>query len=256
MFANERTAPSLTRWRTVVSISALDFCPRLAIYKNARSYQTIIRIPKAGPKVNRFSRSRRLSLMALFTALAVVLNLAIAIPAPFEPFLLYEVWEVPILLAVLMLGFWDGTTVAVLNTLLLEGYRPGALPVAPLYNLVAQVSMFAGVLPVDRYARKRTWGGGKLVPMATASGAALRTGVMTIVNWVVLPLPYPVGFGSGLFPITPADVPALLVPIGIFNFTMALYTVPLAYTLARAVESRYGRALAQEKGASSSPAPG
>ena len=188
-----------------------------------------------------FSRSRRLSLIAIFTALAVVLNLAVALPAPYEPFLFYEVWEVPILLAVLILGFWDGTMVAAINTLLLEAYRPGALPVAPLYNLMAQLSMFAGVLPVDRAARRRGWGGKELVPVATAAGASLRTAVMTVVNGIVLPLPYPIGFGSGLFPITPADVPGLLVPIGIFNFTIALYTVPLAYTLARAVESRYGR---------------
>jgi len=191
--------------------------------------------------MGRFSRSRRLSLIALFTALAVVLNLAVAVPAPFEPFLFYEVWEVPILLGVLILGFWDGMTVAVLNTLLLEAYRPGALPVAPFYNLTAQLSMFAGVLPVDRGARRRRWEGRKLIPVATAAGAALRTAVMTVVNGVILPLPYPVGFGSGLFPITQADVPGLLVPIGVFNFTIALYTVPLAYTLARAVESRYGR---------------
>ena len=189
----------------------------------------------------RLSRSRRLSLIALFTALAIVLNLVIAIPAPYEPFLLYEVWEVPILLAVLILGFWDGTTVAVLNTLLLEAYRPGALPIAPFYNLAAQLSMFAGVLPVDRAGRKRAWEGRRLVPAATAAGAALRTGVMTVVNAIVIPLPYPVGFGSGLFPLTQADVPGLLVPIGAFNFTIALYTIPLAYTLARAIESRYGR---------------
>jgi len=189
----------------------------------------------------RFSRSRRLSLIALFTALAVVLNLVVAVPAPYEPFLFYEVWEVPILLAVLMLGFLDGTTVAVLNTILLEAYRPGALPVAPLYNLAAQLSMFAGVLPVDGAGRERGWEGRKLVPAATAAGASLRTAVMTVVNAIILPLPYPIGFGSGLFPITQADVPGLLVPIGIFNFTIALYTIPLAYTLARAVESRYGR---------------
>jgi riboflavin transporter FmnP len=189
----------------------------------------------------RLSRSRRLSLIALFTALAVVLNLAVAIPAPYEPFLFYEVWEVPILLGVLFLGLWDGAIVAVLNTLLLEAYRPGALPVAPLYNLAAQLSMFAGVLPVDRAARRREWEERKLVPVATVAGAALRTAVMTVVNGIILPLPYPVGFGSGLFPITQADVPGLLVPIGVFNFTIALYTVPLAYTLAKAVESRYGR---------------
>lgn len=188
-----------------------------------------------------FSTSRRLSLIALMTALAAVLNIAVAFPAPYEPFLFYEVWEIPILLAVLMLGLVDGLTVAVLNTILLEAYRPGALPVAPLYNLAAQLSMFTGVLLVDRFDRRRGWGTGRIMASATVGGAALRTAVMTVVNAVILPLPYPVGFGSGLFPITPADVPALLVPIGIFNFTIALYTVPAAYTLAKAVEVRYGK---------------
>jgi len=241
IFAKEAPAPSLTRCSSVVSRSAPDLDLRLTIYKWGGRYQSIKSVPESGPNMARFSRSRRLSLIALFTALAVVLNLVVAVPAPYEPFLLYEVWEVPILLAVLVLGFWDGATVAVLNTLLLEAYRPGALPVAPLYNLAAQISMFVGVLPVDREARKRGWEGRKVVPVATAAGAALRTAVMTVVNGIVLPLPYPVGFGSGLFPITQAEVPGLLVPIGAFNFTIALYTVPLAYTLARAVESRYGR---------------
>ena len=240
MTVKEFPAPSLTSSTRVRICAARLREPLLGIYKQNCSYQTIIRIPESGPIMAKFSRPRRLSLIALFTALAVVLNLAVAVPAPYEPFLFYEVWEVPILLDVLILGFWDGATVAVLNTLLLEAYRPGALPVAPLYNLIAQLSMFAGVLPVDRIARRRGWEGRKLVPAATAAGSALRTGVMTIVNGIILPLPYPVGFGSGLFPITPADVPGLLVPIGIFNFTIALYTVPLAYSLARAVESRYG----------------
>jgi hypothetical protein len=142
-----------------------------------------------------------------------------------------------------MLGFLDGATVAVLNTLLLEAYRPGALPVAPLYNLIAQLSMFAGVLPIHRVAARRGWGYEKLVPAATLGGAALRTAVMTVVNAIILPLPFPVGFGSGLFPVTPAQVPGLLVPIGIFNFTVAIYTIPISYTLAKAVESRYGRIL-------------
>lgn len=189
----------------------------------------------------RLSASRRLSLIALMTALAAVLNIAVAVPAPYEPFLFYEVWEIPILLAVLLLGFWDGITVAVLNTLLLEVYRPGALPAAPFYNLAAQLSMFAGVLLVDGLARKHGWGTGRLVGVATAAGAGLRTGVMTVVNAVVLPLPFPIGFAPF---VTPADVPPLLVLIGVFNFTIALYTVPLAYTLAKAVEARYGRTFA------------
>jgi riboflavin transporter FmnP len=186
--------------------------------------------------MSRLSRSRRISLVALFTALAFVLNLAIAFPAPYEPFLFYEVWEIPILVAVIILGLKEGLTVAVLNTLLLEAYRPGSLPAAPFYNLIAQLAMFAGVLLAARSVKSKPWGIGALVALATFAGAVVRTGVMTVVNYIVLPLPYPVGFA-----IPAAAVPPFLVPIGVFNFTIALYTVPLAYSLAKAVETRYGR---------------
>jgi riboflavin transporter FmnP len=200
--------------------------------------------------MSRLSTSRRLSLIALMTALAAVLNIAIAVPAPYEPFLFYEVWEIPILLTVLMLGLWDGMTVAVLNTLLLLVYRPGALPVAPLYNLAAELAMFAGVLLADGFARRRGWGPGWLVGAATFAGAIVRSGVLTVVNAVILPLPFPVGFA-----LPAAGVWPLLIPIGVFNFTTALYTVPLAYTLAKAIEVRYGRTMSRNPGNPVGPGP-
>jgi riboflavin transporter FmnP len=201
--------------------------------------------------MSRLSTSRRLSLIALMTALAAVLNIAIAVPAPYEPFLFYEIWEIPILLSVLLLGLWDGTTVAVLNTLLLLVYRPGALPVAPLYNLAAQLSMFAGVLLADGFARRSRWGTRRLVGAATFAGAIMRTGLLTVVNAIVLPLPFPFGFS---FPV--AAVWPTLIPIGVFNFTTALYTVPVAYTLAKAVEVRYGRTLVRNTSDSGGQAKG
>ena len=189
---------------------------------------------EVGLTMGGLSRTHRISLIALFTALAIVLNLVIAIPAPYEPFLFYEVWEVPILLAVIVMGFRDGTVVALLNTLMLEAYKPGPLPTGPVYNLIAQLSMFVGVVLVGR--RGGGLGRGALVAAATGLGAVLRTGVMTVVNGLVLPQPFPVGFS-----IPNAAVPGLLVLIGIFNFTTALYTVPLAYAGAVALESRYPR---------------
>ena len=69
--------------------------------------------------------------MALFTALAIILNLVVSVPAPFADFLFYEVWEVPIVVALLILGFWGAGTVALLNALILEAVKPGALPTGP-----------------------------------------------------------------------------------------------------------------------------
>lgn len=183
------------------------------------------------------SRSRRISLVALFTALALVLNFLISIPAPFADFLLYEVWEVPILISLLVLGLWGGTTVAVLNTIVLEAIKPGPLPTGPIYNLLAELAMFVGVVAAMRLADRMGKGPGLTILAATALGVATRTAVMTVVNGLVLAMPYPLGFGS--FGVTQAQVPALLVLIGVFNATTALYTVPVAFSVWRALPSRY-----------------
>lgn len=183
-------------------------------------------------------RSRWISLVALLTALAVVLN-GLTVPAPFAGFLLYGVWEVPVLLALLFLGFWGGAAVAALNGVALEFVNPGGLPTGPLYNFIAEVAMFAGVLAVQRAAKGRslTWAG--VVAGATAAGMLSRTAVMTVVNWAVLAQPYPVGFGS--FGVTQAQVPGYLVLIGAFNITVALYVIPAAFSINRAVSSRFGQ---------------
>jgi riboflavin transporter FmnP len=178
-------------------------------------------------------RSQWLSLVALLTAMAVVLN-GLSVPAPYAGFLLYGVWEIPVVLALLLLGLEGGLVVAGLNGLALEFINPGGLPTGPLYNLVAEISMFAGIVAATRFTMGR--GTGALVLGSTALGAATRTGVMTLVNWAVLAQPYPIGFGS--FGVTEAAVPGLLELIAVFNATVTLYVVPSAYGLTRAVISR------------------
>ncbi|MDA4119278.1 MAG: hypothetical protein OK436_01700 [Thaumarchaeota archaeon] len=178
-------------------------------------------------------RSLWVSLVAIFTAMAVVLN-GLTVPAPYAGFLLYGIWEIPVLLALLLLGFGGGLAVAALNGVALEFINPGGLPTGPLYNLVAEVAMFAGVLAARKVMRGR--GTASLVLASTVLGAVTRTGVMTAVNWVVLAQPYPIGFGS--FGVTQAAVPGLLVLIGIFNATVALYVVPAAFGAGRAIASR------------------
>ncbi|MBI3859013.1 MAG: hypothetical protein HY296_02060 [Thaumarchaeota archaeon] len=128
-------------------------------------------------------------------------------------------------------------SVAVLNALVLEAVKPGPLPTGPLYNLLAELSMFIGVVAVQAVAKKGRWKALSVVTVATVTAAVTRVGIMTLVNWLVLAQPYPVGFGS--FGVTEGDVPGLLWLIGIFNFTVVLYTVPASYSVSRAISSRY-----------------
>ncbi len=177
--------------------------------------------------------SRKLAVVALMTAIAVVLN-GLTIPAPYEPFLLYGVWEVPILLSLLLVGPWGGVASAGLNAMALEAVNPGPLPTGPFYNFVAEMATFAGVLAATRAGRK--WGArtGYVVGAATAMGAAARTAVMSAVNWLALPQQPPIGFA-----VPESVLPGYLVFIGIFNFTVVLYTVPLAFTLRSAIAPRF-----------------
>jgi riboflavin transporter FmnP len=172
-------------------------------------------------------------LIALFAALAVVLN-GLTVPAPYAGFLLYGIWEIPVLLSLLLLGFWGGATVALINAIALEFINPGGLPTGPLYNLFAELSMFLGVMAVQAVAKRGGWRLSLTVTGATALGALVRLGAMTIVNAVVLPQPFPIGFNVPL-----GAVPGLLVVIGIFNATTALYVIPAAYSIRRAISARY-----------------
>ena len=97
--------------------------------------------------------SKSIAAIIVFTALALVLNLSpIKIPAPYAPFLIYQIWEIPIVAAFLLYGAKVGIPVAIINTLALLIMFPGELPTGPFYNLAALLSMLIGVYIVQRAA--------------------------------------------------------------------------------------------------------
>ena len=65
-------------------------------------------------------RTKTLALIVIFVALAIVLNLVgPKIPYPFAPYLFFQFWEIPIVVAFLLIGFRAGVLVSVLNALIL-----------------------------------------------------------------------------------------------------------------------------------------
>lgn len=181
------------------------------------------------------SKSRKLSAVALFSALAIVLNLVIKVPAPYAPFLIYQLWEVPIIAGLLIFGGAVGVWVAVINLLVLQAVFPGPLPSGPLYNLTAILATMLGVVLAHRLLLRLGRGVLAVTVGATALGALVRVVVMTVVNAVFLPFGYPIGFN-----IPVAALPGLLTLIAVFNATLVAYTVPLSYLILRAVYTRFG----------------
>jgi len=176
---------------------------------------------------------KTIAVVAVFSALTVALVLSPAkIPAPYAPFLKYQIWEIPIVTAFLLYGPLVGVSISIINTIVLLGVYPGDLPTGPLYNFTAVLSMLLGIYIMHRFAVKRFSEGREtiLTFSSTSLGIILRVGVMSIVNWVFLRYPYPVGFSMPVEAIT-----AMLPVMGFFNATLALYTIPTGYFLARAI---------------------
>ncbi len=182
-------------------------------------------------------RTRTIATIVVFAALSIALNLLspIRIPAPFAPFLIYQIWEIPIVAAFLLYGALVGSVIAVLNTAVLLAVFPGELPTGPFYNLAAILSMFLGIILAQRIAQRysNTLGETSLGIMVTSAGIFLRTVAMALVNWAFLRFPQPVGFE---FP--EAMILAYVPLVILFNATLALYTIPSGLVLAKAV--RFG----------------
>lgn len=179
------------------------------------------------------TKPKTIAIIAVFAALTVALNLSpIKFPAPFAPFLIYQIWEVPIVTAFLIHGPTVAIMISFINTIALLIVFPGALPTGPFYNLAAVLSMLLGIYIFERGVINRLRGKGERFQIASSSllGIVSRVGIMTIVNAIFLPLPPPIGFDMPM-----SAVIAILPLIGLFNGTLALYTIPLGYFLQKAV---------------------
>lgn len=177
--------------------------------------------------------SKKIAAIAIFAALSVALVLSPAkFPAPYAPFLKYQIWEIPIVAAFLLYGPLVGVVSSIINTMILLVVYPGDLPMGPIYNLTAVLSMLLGIYIIHRFiaeyfSRQQE---SKLIALSTLLGSITRVAVMSIVNLVFLRYPYPVGFSM------PVEALVATLPvIGVFNATVVLYTIPLGYFVSRAV---------------------
>jgi riboflavin transporter FmnP len=191
-------------------------------------------------------KTTALAIIIVFAALTVVLNPAlsgIGIPAPYAPYLVYQIWEIPIVAVFLLYGPKYGIAISVVNALVLLAIfiGPGGLLAAPFYNLAAILSMMLGVYLPHKIAALRNKNkppektnrgyGALIIGASTALGVTLRVAIMTVVNYIVLRYGAPFGYGMSE-PFILASLPL----IALFNATLALYTVPLGHAIAAAVK--------------------
>jgi len=170
-----------------------------------------------------------------FAVVAMVLNPAVTgirIPSPFLTGLYYQVWDIPIIVAFLLLGFKYGVFAGVLNSFFLFAVFPG--PSQPFYapsNVVAQFSMMVGIyLAIKLFNRrgppKKTASRIKLVVTSTFLGMLVRLPIMLAIMFVIL---------RYLMGLTESVTAALLFIQVIYILVISAYTIPVAFAVASAV---------------------
>ncbi|MCL5317353.1 MAG: hypothetical protein M1503_03675 [Thaumarchaeota archaeon] len=190
-------------------------------------------------------RSRVITAIAIFAALAIALHTSpLKMPAPYAPFLIYELWEIPIVAAFLLYGIRLGLSVTVINFLSLMVIFPGSLQAGPIYNLIAIMSMLLGMLAAFKLAglSSKLRSGLRVFWLALILGITARVAVMAVVNLVLLQMSAPLGFSIPF-----GAVVAMLPQIILFNATVAAYSivigrmVTMTVSSATRVPARYGR---------------
>ena len=179
---------------------------------------------------------KTIAIIAVFSALSIALSLSpLKFPAPYAPFLYYQLWEIPIVVAFLLYGTRIGISIPVINTLVLFAFFQGGLPAGPLYNFIAIVSTLLGVYLIQKTMGNRFSKGKEtiLTTLSTMLGVITRVAVMTVVNWIVLPMDAPFGYS-----VPPDALAGYVGTTAFFNATIVLYTIPLGYVIARAIVTR------------------
>ena len=189
--------------------------------------------------------TKKLTLIIVFIALTTALNIAgPKIPAPYAPFLIYQLWEIPIVVAFLAIGPKAGLVIVGVNTLILLGTFWGALLLGPVYNFIAVLAMLLGIyIPykiathgckLDNLGNFLQQHAKMISVAATALGIILRVVVMSAVNYVALQQAPPVGFA-----LNSGEAIGYLPVVAIFNATVTLYTVPIGLGIAIVIASRF-----------------
>ncbi len=181
--------------------------------------------------------TKSLALSITFAAVAIALN-TIKIPTIYWPGASYNFTEIPIVAAFLLFGPKIGVFVALLNFAGQEVLFPLGAPFMAAYPiaLTGLLFMLLGTYLATKYvARKRTektFSDRKRMFYLTAFASATRAAIMPVIIYevfyrIMLPL---IGINIS------ENILAGLIPgFFIFALTVPLYTIPIAYFIARKV---------------------
>jgi riboflavin transporter FmnP len=183
--------------------------------------------------------TKTISLVVAFAGLAIVMNPAISglgFPFPPVPGLIFNFWELVVVIAFLLTGFKGGLAVAFLNAVFLLAVYPGpSRAIYPLTNTIAVSSMMVGMYSANKIMTRKANGENKASTYKTVSYYTIFAMLLRIA--VMAPIMYLLLFLVGMS--TLAVVATILPLQAVYNIIMALYIVPFGYFLANTVNRNF-----------------
>jgi riboflavin transporter FmnP len=184
--------------------------------------------------------ARSIALAITFAAIAIALNI-VKIPTIFLPGFSYHFNEIPIVVAFFLFGPKIGLLVGILHLAGQELLFPNgptgivAYPMGFIALLVMVLGAYVAVRLISR-SLKPKFSEKRRSIWLTACAAASRGGIMPVLQYFLLyGILFPLVLGTDI----PRTYAATLIPSFIlYNVTVALYTVPIAYLVAKEVSKR------------------
>lgn len=181
--------------------------------------------------------TRAVTVTIVLAAITIVLNpafTALAVPAPFFPYVIYYLWEIPIVAAAFIFGLKCGISIALVNFVALIATAQGFAPQQPFYQSTAAITMLLGIfLAIKIVARKvpqqDTVPQRKLFILSIVLGTLFRVGIMAVLAYVLFRYPL-IGFN-----LPESAILAIIPLIAIYDATLPLYTIPIGYLIANTV---------------------
>ncbi len=178
--------------------------------------------------------TKEIAAIIVLTAIAISLN-PIAIPVIFGPGF-FRFWEIPIVVAFMLFGLKSAVTVAVLRTLAEMTLFPGpAGIVGPPIVFIPTLGMLLGLYVANwlliRKGSVNITLGKKPIAYFMAFGTFLRISASPFTTYILYRF---------MLPLVGINVPestmiALIPVLMLVALTLALYTIPIGYILARIV---------------------
>ena len=176
--------------------------------------------------------TRAIALTIVFAALAIVLN-PVVVPAVYLVGIFYRFWEIPIVIAFLLVGARSGVAVALLRALAELTLFPGPVGyLGPVITLLPTLGGLLGIYLAEKVLKLNVSqgqiSGTKVVAYITVLGALCRTIFVPVVMYPMYRFLLPRALSD-------VQIMAIMPFLIVFSLTLAAYTIPIGYIIARTV---------------------